>query len=279
MEVSGSYNRKDVLAESMYPRDSRILLVPMNQEARECWLEFTKDALWREDEGEVLVDPHHPIVILMSNFAVSAFNELCRMYYKKGQEKNIYGAQVTKFIFTTNDHGCTFFITIEALEEDVLGVYQATVICTIPEGERTLIEFTRLPLSPTGTKYKGMDNLISEKFFSDAVKEKEKYLKSLLKIRCNARKGDKKSRLSGDIQLKKDYEAYAGARRLFDKYAPQLKRRSWKIKTSSSDGWLVPDEKTGLQPRSNEHTFGGYDYLNPFKSILVLDVKDATRTS
>ncbi|GKA78014.1 hypothetical protein Tco_0784551 [Tanacetum coccineum] len=234
MEVSGSYNRKDVLAESMYPPDSRIFLVPMNQALRECWLKFKKIALYLEDEGELLVDPHHPIVQIMSDFVVSAFNELCRMYYKKGEEKNIYGAHVTKFVFSTNDHGCTFFLTIEALEEHVVGVYQATVICTIPEGQRTLIEFTRLPLSPIGTKYKGMDDLISEKFISDAVKEKEKYLKSLLNIRHKARKGEKKSRLSGISQLKRDYAAFAGARRLFDKYALQLNRRSWKIKRSNS---------------------------------------------
>ncbi|GKA10295.1 hypothetical protein Tco_0689728 [Tanacetum coccineum] len=220
MEVSGSYNRKDVLAGSMYPPDSRIFLVPMNQALRECWLKFKKIALYLEDEGELLVDPHHPIVQIMSDFAVSAFNELCRMYYKKGEEKNIYGAHVLKFVFSTNDHGCTFFLTIEALEEHVVGFYQATVICTIPEGQRTLIEFTRLPLSPIAlalcchcARYqiqRVMDELISVNIYLDAVKEKEKYLKSLLNIRHKARKGEKKSRLSGISQLKRDYAAFAG---------------------------------------------------------------------
>ncbi|GKA73426.1 hypothetical protein Tco_0779728, partial [Tanacetum coccineum] len=100
-----------------------------------------------------------------------------------------------------------------------------------------------------GTKYKGIDDLTSVKLIYDAVKEKKKYLKSLLNTRRKARKGENQSRLPG-------------ACRLFDNHAPQLNQTSLKIKTSNPAEWLVPNEKTGLQ-RSNEHTCGGY--MNPLK--------------
>ncbi|GKA10296.1 hypothetical protein Tco_0689729 [Tanacetum coccineum] len=152
MEVSGSYNRKDVLAESMYPPDSRIFLVPMNQALRECDL----DQMWQFSLMYLLRD-------FIFGFAISSAGS-------------------------------------------------------------------------NGTKYKGMDDLISEKFISDAVKEKEKYLKSLLNIRYKARKGEKKSdyqkiRLSFFFftQSSAWYNQH-GARRLFDKYALQLNRISGRLK-------------------------------------------------
>ncbi|PWA93184.1 hypothetical protein CTI12_AA073490 [Artemisia annua] len=295
MEVLECYNLgatlEDVFAESIYPLDSRILLVPLNEDQHKCWLKFQDSAKWRwkhlnvlretgflevhlrENKrcfhcGEVSIEVDHPFVPVVGDFAVAAFNELCRMYVKKDIEDNVYEAQVIKVTHSLNRYGYNFFITLEAMEENVAGVYEAIVLCHYDDGRQTLIKFIRSPCPPVGMRFKRMVDLIREKSMYAAVKEEKKAKKAELKIRSNAIKGKKRSRESTElICLKKDYKALKGACRIFDQHAHLLKQIDWKIKSSNPglDDWFIPNKITGLQLRTVEHSCGGYDYHNPLK--------------
>nr|XP_043622576.1 uncharacterized protein LOC122594171 [Erigeron canadensis] len=183
--------------------------------------------------------------------------------------------------YVINVYGYKFIITLEALEEDVVGVYEATVLCHCDDGRRTLLKFIQLPCPPVGRKFKGMTELAREKSMCQAVKEQKKAIKTELKIRCNAMKdrkkaikselkirrkamkGKRRSRESSDfICLKKHYKIVKGACHTFARYS-HIMPMDWKIKRSNPDDWFVPNKNTGLQPRSHQHSCGGYDYYNP----------------
>lgn len=69
---------------------------------------------------------------------------------KKDEEYNVYEAEVINVKYSPNSYGYLFSITIEAMEEDVAGVYEATVLCNSDDGKRTLIKFIRSPRAPAG---------------------------------------------------------------------------------------------------------------------------------
>ncbi|PWA86441.1 hypothetical protein CTI12_AA063030 [Artemisia annua] len=256
---------KDVFPESIYPLDSRILLVPLNEEESQSWLKLkdiasSHGALFKMSEmddelREVSIELDHPFVPVLSDFAISAYNELCRMYVKKDEEDNVYEAEVINVKYSPNSYGYLFSITIEAMEEDVAGVYEATVLCNSDDGKRTLIKFILSPRAPSGKKFKGMSDLIRDKLVYQLVKEQRKDIKGQL---MEAKKRSKRS--SKLNRLKNDYKVVKGAFRVFKKYAYRLKPISWKIKKTY---WWAPNKLTGLQARDADHSCGGYDYQNP----------------
>lgn len=124
MEAPSTLSIKDVFTESIYPLDSRILLVPLNEEESESWLKLkdlasshvytisdsysalyihtfmstctlscanspvnfllSQGALFNTSEmddelREVSIELDHPFVPVVSDFAIAAYNELCRM--------------------------------------------------------------------------------------------------------------------------------------------------------------------------------------------------------
>lgn len=268
MEAPSTLTIKDVFTESIYPLGSRILLVPLNEEESESWLKL-KDlasshrALFETSEmddqlREASIELDHPFVPVVSDFAIAAYNKLCRMYVKKDEEYNVYEAEVINVKYSPNSYGYLFSITIEAMEEDVAGVYEARVLCNSDDGKRTIIKFIRSPRAPAGKKFKGMSNLIRDKLVYQLVKEQRKDVKGQLM------EAKKRSKLSAKLdRLKKDYKLVKGAFRVFKKYSHRLKPISWKIKKSNPAYWWAPNKLTGLQPRDADHSCGGYDYQNP----------------
>ncbi|PWA86437.1 hypothetical protein CTI12_AA063000 [Artemisia annua] len=234
-QISGSCYLKYEPDEWIYPLDSGILFAPLNKEESKSWLEFTHNFGWQRDD-----------------------------YVKKGDEENIYEAQVTDVRFCPNNYGFSFFLTLEALEENVAGVYKATVLCHGDDGRRSLIKFTRSTRKVIGTKLKWMSKLILENFVYESVKEEEKAIKEKLReLRCNAKKGEKRSKVSPEyIRLIKEYKDVKGFYRVYDELAHLVKPITWKIKNSNPGDWFIPNKMTGLQPRSNKHSCAGYDYFN-----------------
>nr|GFA26800.1 hypothetical protein [Tanacetum cinerariifolium] len=164
-------SKEDLYNESGYPRGSRILYVGLKDLESVPWSWFTvhpvcQHAPWAigwEAIGKVLIDLDHPVVPVISNFAITAFNKLCSLsdFLKESKEK--------------------------------ISMWKNSDVD--PLGVRGIVKLG------VGSKYKGIDDLTSVKLISDDVKAE----------------------------------------------------------------WLVPNEKTGLQRKSNEHTCGGYDYVNPLK--------------
>ncbi|GJW20141.1 hypothetical protein Tco_0030763 [Tanacetum coccineum] len=185
----------DLYAESGYAPESGLLLAKLDTKEEKLWnlfkslhldnYSYFQDRRLQGKAAEVSIDAHHPFVPFLSNFALSAYNKLCRLFYKNDEKENIYEAQVTKVRYSHIDYGFIFIITLEALEDNVIGVYEATVICHFHDGLRALIKFIRVLRPPMGSKYKGMTDLIHEKSLSDYVKcaEKKESLESLLAVR------------------------------------------------------------------------------------------------
>lgn len=82
MKEPGLCDHRDLIANSVYPLDSRIIGVPLNDEEKRSWLKFEETEKWRRECAEYekdFIEVNHPFVPVVSGFAVAAFNELCRM--------------------------------------------------------------------------------------------------------------------------------------------------------------------------------------------------------
>ncbi|GJQ99102.1 hypothetical protein Tco_0522087 [Tanacetum coccineum] len=260
--------------ELIYPLDSRILFATLNEEDYQCWLVFKHNFGWQRDydllyakrkrfdilKGDFL-QLNHPVVRVVSNFAVAAFNKLYAM----------------------------------ALEENIVGVYEATVLFHCYDGRCTLINFTRSTRTVIGTKLIWKSRLVLENFVFEAMKEQEKAIEEqLLSLGCNVNEEheeaieekflslicnvneDEAIKISDYIRLRNEYKNVKGFNRVSREFAHLAKPITWKIKRSNPGDWFVPNKMIGLLPRNGEHSCGGYDYHNPLKGrpIVVLGLRE-----
>ncbi|GJX53970.1 hypothetical protein Tco_0282339, partial [Tanacetum coccineum] len=129
----------------------------------EIWLEFAefdkgKGTAKLDDTndkyvelGKVSIRLDHPIVLLIGNFAVTAFNKNWEMHIKKGEENHIHDFEFMECKYVKADNAYYFFMTIEAIEEGNLGVYEAKVNVNINDDVRiTLSKFILSDRTPIG---------------------------------------------------------------------------------------------------------------------------------
>ncbi|GJZ38375.1 hypothetical protein Tco_0584938 [Tanacetum coccineum] len=123
--------------------------VPLNEKEHEIWLEFkefAKGTAKLDDThdkyvelGKVSIRLDHPIVLLIGNFAVTAFNKNWEMHIKKSEENHIHDFEFMECKYVKTDEAYYFFMTIEAIEEGNLGVYEAKVNVNINDDVSTRI--------------------------------------------------------------------------------------------------------------------------------------------
>ncbi|GJR96460.1 hypothetical protein Tco_0268634 [Tanacetum coccineum] len=111
--------------------------VPLNEKEHEIWLEFAefdKGTAKLDDthdkyveHGKVSIRLDHPIVPLTGHFAVTAFNKNWEMHIKKGEENHIQDFEFMECKYVKTSKAYYFFMTIVAIEEGNLGVYEAKV--------------------------------------------------------------------------------------------------------------------------------------------------------
>nr|GEW25150.1 hypothetical protein [Tanacetum cinerariifolium] len=121
--------------------------IPLNEEEHKSWLEFKKI-----DEGKPVLDRinseiankaktpiivDHPFVPVIGDFAIGAFNELCEMHVKKGESNNLRHHEVMECTYLKHPRFYCFCMTIEAIEEGILGVYETIVACNPIDGYGT----------------------------------------------------------------------------------------------------------------------------------------------
>ncbi|GJW78091.1 hypothetical protein Tco_0139773 [Tanacetum coccineum] len=94
------------------------------------------------EHGKVSIRLDHPIVPLIGHFAVTAFNKNWEIHIKKGKESHIHDFEFIECKYVKTHKAYYFFMTIEAIKEGKLGVYEAKVNVDINDDVRiTLSKF------------------------------------------------------------------------------------------------------------------------------------------
>ncbi|GKC60022.1 hypothetical protein Tco_1087620 [Tanacetum coccineum] len=131
-------------------------------EEEKIWLEFKEfDKGTREsevtnpefDDGERRsVEADHPIVSVVGNFAVAAFNKACKKHVKKGEDNNLHGFEFMECKYLKVGEVYQFYMIIEAIEEGNPGTYMAEVTCNSINGAKLLCKFFLTDHRPSGMK-------------------------------------------------------------------------------------------------------------------------------
>ncbi|GKA16796.1 microrchidia 7-like protein [Tanacetum coccineum] len=112
--------------------------VPLNEEEKKIWLGFKKldetnpghfgINLATLEEHRTPIEVDNPIVSLVGNFAVAAFNEAIKMYVKKDVHNNLSDFKFVECNYLKmNEDSYYFTIILEAIEEGKAGVYETKV--------------------------------------------------------------------------------------------------------------------------------------------------------
>nr|XP_043630676.1 uncharacterized protein LOC122602004 [Erigeron canadensis] len=133
-----------------------LIIHPLNQKESKIWLEFKKLDKGNsvEEEEERSVNLSYPLVGVIGGFAVAAFNKACELIKKVGHNLHDFEYMECKYVKDTEDY--LFYMTIEAIEEGNLGVYEAIVVCPRAEVgtclQLTLLKFVLTDRTPVGAK-------------------------------------------------------------------------------------------------------------------------------
>ncbi|GKB70630.1 hypothetical protein Tco_0932042 [Tanacetum coccineum] len=81
------------------------------------------------------------VVDLLGKFAVDTFNKSYQMYVNRDEFNKVSGAEFMECKFYKLDKEYIFYMTIEAIEQGIPGVYTTKVECKTKDGARTLLNF------------------------------------------------------------------------------------------------------------------------------------------
>ncbi|GJW42242.1 hypothetical protein Tco_0071041 [Tanacetum coccineum] len=120
---------------------------PLNKDEQKVWNEFTVN-----DKTKANSCVRHPIqnlvtveddmvVDLLGKFAVDTFNKSCQMYVNRDEDNKVSGAEFMECKFYKLTKEYIFYMTIEAIEQGIPGVYTTKVECKTKDGARTLLNF------------------------------------------------------------------------------------------------------------------------------------------
>ncbi|GKC90648.1 hypothetical protein Tco_1151297, partial [Tanacetum coccineum] len=96
--------------------------VPLNEKEHEIWLEFAEF-----DKGTAKLDDTNDNYCLQQELGDA---------YKEGEENHIHDFEFMECKYVKADNAYYFFMTIEAIEEGNLGVYEAKVNVNINDDVR-----------------------------------------------------------------------------------------------------------------------------------------------
>ncbi|PWA99814.1 40S ribosomal protein S13 [Artemisia annua] len=143
--------------------------VPLDKEDQETWMKFKKrdEAITAlefisypiQEKDLTTVKKDDIIIKFISDFAIDAFNKCCQMYVNKNEDNYIRKAEIRtcKYHKLTTEY--VFYMTILAIEQGILGIYETKVECDFHNGSRTLCKFEltdRKPIGSDGLKVANM---------------------------------------------------------------------------------------------------------------------------
>nr|XP_043630630.1 uncharacterized protein LOC122601963 isoform X2 [Erigeron canadensis] len=176
--ISPIFYEKSAPIDCIYYSSDGLCHCPcLNIEEYKIWREFemldegnpeslvTKRKFCKEEEKRS-IDLSYPLVGVIGGFAVAAFNKACETFKKVKHNLHDFEYMECNYVKGTQDY--TFYMTIEAVEEGNLGVYEAIVVCSrdggsdaaedaclVPDVEggcRTLLKFVLTYRTPAGMK-------------------------------------------------------------------------------------------------------------------------------
>ncbi|GKA40206.1 hypothetical protein Tco_0732799 [Tanacetum coccineum] len=87
-----------------------------------------------------MVDKDDMVIPLLGKFAVDTFNRSCQMYVNEDEDNQVSGAEFMECKFYKFSSMYIFYMTIEAIEQGIPGVYETRVECD-SDGAKTLMNF------------------------------------------------------------------------------------------------------------------------------------------
>ncbi|GJZ33035.1 hypothetical protein Tco_0578471, partial [Tanacetum coccineum] len=235
-------------------------LTPTTEKEKKTWQKFEQETLETEVTPGTLVDKEkrsialdHPIVSDIGNFAVFTYNKACNMHVKM-VEHNLHDIEFMECKYNKVGQMYHFYVTIEAIEEGNLGIYEAEVLCASVGYSRSLYKF----------------NLTNRKPF-DLFNERMTRLKFL----CEALTGGEGWAVFGETQRlrKLHLETLKGLRKKLYQDAHSLFPPDCDRTTNPGD-WHDPSDvpSSGMVPRAKDSTCSGYDYY-PYGWIIFMPVQ------
>ncbi|GJT59408.1 hypothetical protein Tco_1002941 [Tanacetum coccineum] len=115
---------------------------PLNKDEQKGRNEFTKANSSLRHPIQILVTVEDDMVVdLLGKFAVDTFNKSCQMYVNRDEDNKVSGADFMECKFYKLTKEYIFYMTIEAIEQGIPGVYTTKVECKTKDGARTLLNF------------------------------------------------------------------------------------------------------------------------------------------
>ncbi|GJX09554.1 hypothetical protein Tco_0199413 [Tanacetum coccineum] len=125
-------------------------LTPPTEKEKKIWQKFEQKLyLETEDEEKRSIALDHPIVSDIGNFAVFTYNKACNMHVKM-VEHNLHDIEFMECKYKKAGPIYYFNVTIEAIEEGNLGIYEAEVFCESVGYSRSLYKFNLTNRKPFG---------------------------------------------------------------------------------------------------------------------------------
>ncbi|GKC38851.1 hypothetical protein Tco_1051235 [Tanacetum coccineum] len=132
---------------------------PLTNDEQKVWNKFTMNDTTKANSFECypienLVTVKDDMVVdLLGKFAVDTFNKSCHMYVNKDEDNKVSGAEFMECKFYKLTKEYIFYMTIEAIEQGIPGVYTTKVECKTENGARTLLNFRLTDCKPKFTLY------------------------------------------------------------------------------------------------------------------------------
>ncbi|PWA39287.1 DNA-binding domain-containing protein [Artemisia annua] len=121
---------------------------PLSNHEQKVWNEFTMNDTTKANSCEcfpiknlITVEKDDKVVGLLGKFAVDTFNKSCHMYVNKDEDNTVSGAEFMECKFYKLTKKYIFYMTIEAIEQGIPGVYETRVECKTKNGARALMNF------------------------------------------------------------------------------------------------------------------------------------------
>ncbi|XP_071701580.1 uncharacterized protein [Rutidosis leptorrhynchoides] len=261
--MKGNLVDESVLDENI--ESPNVEKVPLKDEDRNSWLEFKKLA---EGMPEVTIINHktlttcwefinvdHPFVSVVRDFATNAFNEVVHMYGRYRKSNSMTHSEVISCKYINMHNNYYFNMTMEAIEEGVLEVYEIIVACDLINGSTTLVKKNSVHSTPpTGKIAMLLHHLSSLKSEYKTWKAEKKDTEIKLgRARKSMKKGtDNQKAATKLINLKKRHKAIKGKCNLLYREIESQIPEGWSKRSDPRDivsrGWWTKSDtyRTGL---------------------------------
>ncbi|PWA72488.1 hypothetical protein CTI12_AA270100 [Artemisia annua] len=236
-----------------------------NEDEENIWqefIEFDKETQVSEEKRSIEVE--HPIVSIIGNYAISAFNSAFEQHVKNGEHNKLRHFEFLECKFSKFVTGYHFDMTIEAFEEGYIGTYRTEVIWNIDLCAITVCAFVLTDRKPFGTKALAVCYVSCIRPITNTVKKL--YKKKEYRLECLRRHTDGPQRGTALVEINR-------IERLRDKAIEGLTQRLYQdinlffpsdcYRPTKRDGCFYPAASSGMVRRARDTTTRGYDFYNP----------------